>query len=154
GSFCYLRDAENGALWSTAFQPTLKAARGYEAIFTQARAEFRRRDNGIETHTEISVSPEDDIELRRVTLTNRSEFARTIEVTSYSEIVLAPRAQDLAHPAFSNLFVQTQLVRDRRAILCTRRPRSAEEHPPWMMHLMTVRGTTIGNVSFETDRMA
>ena len=63
------------------------------------------------------------------------------------------QAHDLAHPAFSNLFVQTELVRDRQAILCTRRPRSAEERPPWMMHLMTVRGTTVGEASFETDRM-
>ena len=68
-------------------------------------------------------------------------------------MVLAPQAHDLAHPAFSNLFVQTELVRDRQAILCTRRPRSADEQPPWMMHLMTVRGTTVGEASFETDRM-
>ena len=74
-------------------------------------------------------------------------------MTSYAEVVLAPQAHDLAHPAFSNLFVQTELVRDRQAILCTRRPRSAEERPPWMVHLMTVRGTTVGEASFETDRM-
>ena len=74
-------------------------------------------------------------------------------MTSYAEVVLAPPGQDLAHPAFSNLFVQTELVRDRQAILCTRRPRSAEERPPWMMHLMTVQGTTVGEASFETDRM-
>ncbi len=78
---------------------------------------------------------------------------RTIEVTSYAEVVLALPAHDLSHPAFSNLFVQTELVRDRQAILCTRRPRSAEEKPPWMMHLMTVQGTTVGEASFETDRM-
>ena len=111
------------------------------------------RDDQIDTHTEISVSPEDDIELRRITITNRSESPRTIEVTSYAEVVLAPQAHDLAHPAFSNLFVQTELVRNRQAIFCTRRPRSAEERPPWMMHLMTVQGTTIGEASFETDRM-
>src|SRR4029079_4667653 len=78
---------------------------------------------------------------------------RTIEVTSYAEAVLAAQDHDLAHPAFSNLFVQTELVRQRQAILCTRRPRSADERPPWLMHLMTVRGTTVGDVSFETDRM-
>ncbi len=153
GSFCYLRDLQDGSVWSTAFQPVLKQSRPYEAIFTQARAEFRRQDAEIESHTEISVSPEDDIELRRVTLTNRSTAVRTIEVTSYAEVVLAPRGQDLAHPAFSNLFVQTQLIRDRQAILCSRRPRSAQEHPPWLVHLMTVHGTTVGEVSFETDRM-
>ncbi len=153
GSFCYVRDVKSGAVWSNTWQPTTKSASHYEAIFTQARAEFRRTDDQIETYTQISVSPEDDIELRRVTLTNRSETARTIEVTSYAEVVLAPQAQDEAHPAFSNLFVQTELVRARQAIYCTRRPRSVEEQPPWMTHLMTVRGTTIGEPSYETDRM-
>src|SRR5439155_19405766 len=110
GTFCYLRDLGSGAVWSTAYQPTLKSAKPYEAVFTQARAEFRRRDHGIETHTEISVSPEDDIELRRTTIINRSESPRTIELTSFAEVVLAPQANDLAHPAFSNLFVQPELV--------------------------------------------
>jgi cyclic beta-1,2-glucan synthetase len=153
GSFCYLRDLDSGALWSSSWQPTLTYTKRYEAIFTQARAEFRRRDERIDTHTEISVSPEDDVELRRMTITNRSDVSRTIEVTSYAEVVLAPQGHDLSHPAFSNLFVQTELVPDRQAILCTRRPRSAGERPPWMVHLMTVRGTTLGEASFETDRM-
>ncbi|MGH7213743.1 MAG: GH36-type glycosyl hydrolase domain-containing protein, partial [Tepidisphaeraceae bacterium] len=96
---------------------------------------------------------EDDIELRRLTLTNRSNEPRMIEVTSYSEVVLAPMGQDLAHPAFSNLFIQTELVRPRDAIFCTRRPRSAGERPPWMVHLMTTQGIAVGETSFETDRM-
>ena len=152
GTFCYLRDLDSGAFWSTSWQPTLKPAKRYQAIFTQSRAEFRRSDDRIDTHTEISVSPEDNIELRRITILNRSKVARTIELTSYAEVVLALPAHDLSHPAFSNLFVQTEIVRDRHAVLCTRRPRSAEEKPPWMMHLMTVQGTTVGEASFETDR--
>jgi cellobiose phosphorylase len=153
GSFCYVRDVERGTLWSNSWQPTTKSTKAYEAIFTQPRAEFRRVDDQIETYTQISVSPEDDIELRRVTLTNRSEVPRTLEVTSYAEVVLATQAQDETHPAFSNLFVQTELVRARQAIYCTRRPRSAEERPPWMTQMMTVRGATVGEPSFETDRM-
>lgn len=153
GNFCYIRDLDSGEFWSNAWHPTLKRSKSYEAIFSHVRAEFRRRDHDIVTHTEICVSPEDDIELRRLTLTNRGETRRTIELTSYMEVVLAPHAQDLAHPAFSNLFVKTELVPDRDAVLCTRRPRSAGEKPPWMMHLMAVRGITIDPVSFETDRM-
>jgi len=153
GSFCYVRDVDSGMVWSNAWQPTTKPAKGYEAIFTQARAEFRRTDDQLETYTQISVSPEDDIELRRVTLTNRSERPRTIEVTSYAEVVLATQAQDEAHPAFSNLFVQTELVEGRQAIYATRRGRSAEERPPWMTHMLTVRGTTLGEASYETDRL-
>ena len=153
GNFCYLRDLDGGKLWSNAWQPTTLAASSYEAIFTQARVEFRRTDDEIETYTQISVSPEDDVELRRITLRNRSERPRSIEVTSYAEVVLAPQAQDEAHPAFSNLFVQTELVHSRHAIYCTRRPRSAEEQPPWMMHMMTVRGPAVGDPSYETDRL-
>jgi cyclic beta-1,2-glucan synthetase len=152
GTFCYLRDAENGNFWSTAFQPTLRRPEKYEAIFSEGRAEFRRRDFEIDTHTEVVVSPEDDIELRRVKLTNRTKTKRIIDITSYAEVVLAPNGSDLSHPAFSNLFVQTELIPQRQAILCTRRPRSVNEHSPWMLHLMAVHGAEIRNTTYETDR--
>jgi len=153
GAFCYLRDVASGSFWSTAHQPTLKRAETYEAIFPEGRAEFRRRDEDFDTHTEIVVSPEDDIELRRVSITNRARTRRTIEVTSYAEVVLASPAADALHPAFSNLFVQTELVPERQAILGTRRPRSVGEPMPWLFHLMAVHGAQTGEVSYETDRM-
>ncbi len=153
GAFCYLRDATSGEFWSTAYQPTLKPSGKVEAIFSEGRAEFRRRDHDYVTHTEIAVSPEDDVELRRVTLTNRARTRRTIDITSYAEVVLAAPASDALHPAFSNLFVQTEILSRQRAILCTRRPRSREERPPWMFHLMVVHGAQIGEISYETDRM-
>ena len=152
GTFVYLRDVETGEFWSTAYQPTLRATKGYEAIFTQARAEFRQRHAGLEIHTEISVSPEDDVELRRVIITNHSHAARVIELTSYAEVVLALPAADAAHPAFSNLFVQTEFVSPHPALLCTRRPRSAGEKPPWLLNLMVGQGGKQGVISYETDR--
>jgi len=153
GTFCYIRDAESGYYWSATHQPTLKKAEKYEAIFSKGSAEFRRRDFDIDAHTIIVVSPEDDIELRRVQMTNRTRTKRIIDITSYSEVVLAPHGDDLAHPAFSNLFVQTEIIPQRQAILCTRRPRSIDEHSPWMFHLMAVHGAEIKNITYETDRM-
>ena len=153
GTFCYIRDVTSGEFWSTAYQPTLKQSEHYEAIFSEARAEFRRRDHEFDTHTEIAVSPEDDIELRRIRITNRSHTRRMIDVTSYAEVVLASPAADALHPAFSNLFVQTEILRPQRAILCTRRPRSQGEQAPWMFHLMAVHGADIGEISYETDRL-
>jgi len=153
GTFCYIRDTASGVFWSTAYQPTLKASKQYEAIFSEGRAEFRRRDQDFDTHTEIAVSPEDDIELRRITITNRARTRRTIDVTSYAEVVLASPAADALHPAFSNLFVQTEIIRNRQAIFCTRRPRSVDEQTPWMFHLMAVHGAETGEISYETDRM-
>jgi cyclic beta-1,2-glucan synthetase len=153
GTFCYLRDVASREFWSTAYQPTLKRPDNYEVIFSEAKAEFRCRNHDFVTHTEVAVSPEDDIELRRITITNRARIRRTIDVTSYAEVVLASSAADALHPAFSNLFVQTEIIHQQRAILCTRRPRSQDEQAPWMFHLMAVHGAEIGEVSYETDRM-
>ena len=152
GSFCYLRDLDSGRTWSTAFQPTLQPDEDYETVFTEARVEFRRRLDGWETHTEIVVSPEDDIELRRTRITNRAATARSIEITSYAEVVLAPAISDSLHPAFSKLFVQTEIVAARDAILCSRRPRDAHDTTPWMFHLLAVHDGESREVSFETDR--
>ena len=153
GTFCYIRDVTSREFWSTAYQPTLKPSKRFEAIFSEGRAEFRSRDHDYDTHTEIAVSPEDDIELRRVRITNSARTRRAIDVTSYAEVVLAPPAADALHPAFSNLFVQTEILRQRQAILCTRRPRSQGEQAPWMFHLMAVHGAEVGDISYETDRM-
>ncbi len=153
GTFCYIRDMATGEFWSTAYQPTLKHPEKYEAILSDARVEFRRRDHEIDTHTQIAVSPEDDIELRRVRITNRSRKPRDLDITSYAEIVLAAPAADALHPAFANLFVQTEIVPERQTILCTRRPRSKEEPSHLMFHLMTLHGTQNKGVSYETDRL-
>ena len=152
GTFIYLRDLESGEFWSTAQQPTGRTTRNYEAIFTPARAEFRHSHAGLDVHTEICVSPEDDVELRRVTIANRSSAPREVELTSYAEVVLNTPAADATHPAFSNLFAQTEFAPQSAALLCTRRPRSAEEKPPWLLHLLTSQGGTAGPVTCETDR--
>lgn len=152
GSYCYLRDVASGGTWSTAFQPTATQPQHYEAIFSEGRAEFRRRDYDYETHTEIIVSPEDDVELRRVKICNRTRNRRSIVITSYAEVVLAAAVADALHPSFSNLFVQTEIVASRHAILCTRRPRAQTEKHPWMVHLMAVHDAQVEEISYETDR--
>ncbi|MEO9020590.1 MAG: glucoamylase family protein [Ginsengibacter sp.] len=153
GTFCYIRDTENDHFWSVAFQPTLKPEKSYEVVFSQGRAEFRRRDGNLETHAEIVVSPEDDIEMRRLNITNHSRRRKTIEITSYAEVVLSSAVADALHPAFSNLFVQTEILPEQHAILCKRRPRSTDEQTPCMFHLMTTHNAKIEAVSYETDRM-
>ncbi|WP_371868246.1 GH36-type glycosyl hydrolase domain-containing protein [Pseudoduganella rivuli] len=152
GQFCYVRDLDDGAYWSTTYQPTMAEPRKYEVIFSEGRAEFRRTDRELELYTEIVVSPEDDIEMRRTRITNKSDRKREIEVTSFAEVVMAPAPADAAHPAFSKLFVQTEILQQETAILCTRRPRGKGEHMPYMLHLMTLHDAAIASVSYETDR--
>lgn len=152
GSFFYLRDKTHDDIWSPTYQPMLQNDSLYEAIFTLGRAEFRQRFAEIESHTEISISPEDDVELRRLTLINHSGEVRTIEITSFAEVVLAPQGADQAHPAFSNLFVQTEFLPSSGALLCTRRKRSENEISPWMFHLLIPESSEMEPLSYETDR--
>ena len=154
GSFFYLRDVRSGAVWSSGFQPTLREPQDYEVVFTESKADFRRRDAGVFTHTEIIVSTEDDAELRRVIVVNESSREREIEITSYAEIVLNEQAADEAHPAFSNMFVKTEYLADRQTLLARRRPRSAEDAEVWGAQTVVASGEIIGEIGFETDRAA
>jgi cyclic beta-1,2-glucan synthetase len=152
GQFCYVRDLASGHVWSAGYQPVGRAAHPYEVIYSIDKAEIRRTDEKIDTHLEVVVSPEKDVEIRRVTLTNHSRRPRRLEVTSYAELVLGPHAADLAHPAFQKLFLETEWVEGRTALLCRRRPRSADQRPLWAVHALASEGGQRGGVQFETDR--
>jgi cyclic beta-1,2-glucan synthetase len=151
GSFIYVRNVQSGEVWSTTYQPTGREPDDYEVTFAPDRATFRRLDGHIEARTEIVVSPEDDVELRRVSLTNHGSEPCTLELTSYAEVVLAPGDADLAHPAFSNLFVETMAVPERDALICVRRPRGGTERPH-LVHVLSGRGRLGDATEYETDR--
>jgi cyclic beta-1,2-glucan synthetase len=154
GSFIYVRDARSGALWSTAYQPTRHDPQRYQVTYSLDKAEFRQQFAAIETRMDVVVSPEDPVELRRVTLTNLSAAPRELEVTSYAEVLLATPAADEAHPAFSNLFIETEFVADHDALLASRRPRTANARRLWAVHSVSVRGHTLGTTQYESSRAA
>ncbi|MCD7974008.1 MAG: hypothetical protein LUG18_15330 [Candidatus Azobacteroides sp.] len=152
GMFIYMKDLKSGKYWSAGYQPVLIPGKDYEVRFTQAYAEYRQRYSGLEIVTTVCVSPEDDVELRCVKVTNHTHKARKIEFTTFSEVVIAPQADDEAHTVFSDLFVQTKFDPAIPSLFCTRRPRSEEEKPPHLFHLMVVEDNRGGDISFETDR--
>jgi cyclic beta-1,2-glucan synthetase len=151
GSYIFLRDVFNGHVWSAGYQPIGRESELYEAAFFEERAEIRRKDGPIRTIMEILVAPQDDAEVRRLSLSNEGRGMREIELTSYAEVVLSPAAADSAHPAFSKMFVQTEFVAERGALLATRRPRDPGQQP-WMAHFIALDGEAIGSLQFETDR--
>jgi cyclic beta-1,2-glucan synthetase len=153
GTFCYITDLDTGDFFSSSYQPTLKKSGNYEAIFSQGRAEFRRTELNLECHVELIVSAEDDVELRRIRITNASDESRSVAITSYAEWVIAPQAADTAHPAFSNLFVQTEILEHSNAIIGTRRARANDENPPWSFYLLKSSYHQKDDTSYETDRM-
>ncbi len=151
GSYIFVRDRDTGHLWSTAYQPTRIEPEHYEAIFKPDKLEFRRRDFGISLHTEITVSAEDNVEIRRVTLTNLSDTVRTLDLTSYAEVALTPTRADTAHPAFSKMFVESEFISDFDALLFSRRPRSIHEPRLYLLHSVVLK-VTWGKTEFESSR--
>jgi cyclic beta-1,2-glucan synthetase len=152
GQWCYLRDVGTGRVWSAAYQPTGVEPDLYRVTFASDRATFHRRDGEIDTRLEVTVVPDDSAEVRRVTLTNNSNTAREIELTTYGEIVINAPDADRGHPAFQNLFIETEYVAQHAAILATRRPRSSDEEGLWLVHVAAIGREAQGEVSCETDR--
>src|SRR5437867_2818195 len=152
GTYVFLKDAETGDVWSAGFQPCGTEADHYDVVYSEDRARITQRNPSLSIVLEIVVSPEDDAELRRLTVTNLENRDREIDFTSYAEVVLAPQSADEAHPAFSNLFVETEFVPGHETLLATRRPRSAEEPTVWLAHLAASEGATLGPPQYESDR--
>ena len=150
--FIYLRDVRTGAVWSATARPLQTEPKDYVVTLAPERVTFRLTNDGIATNLEIAVSPEDDVEVRRIAIVNRSDRAREIEITSYAEIVLAPPAADLAHPAFGKLFVETEYRADWSALFCRRRPGGADAEEVWAVHVLSLEGRPQGAIEYETDR--
>jgi cyclic beta-1,2-glucan synthetase len=152
GFYLFFKDIHNNYNWSSTFDPFNTIPDKYEAKFSQDKAEFFRKDMDIETHTEICVSPEDNCEIRRVTITNNSAKEVVIECTSYIEAVIANNMSDLAHPAFNNLFIRTEALKEYNSILASRRPREESGKPLYSFHTVTTQGEFIGDLEYESDR--
>ena len=152
GSYIFLRDVRSGDVWSAGYQPAGAEADSYAVAFNEDRAEITRHDGSLTTTLEVLVSAEDDAEVRRVSIANSGNAVREIDVTSYAELVLAPQADDVAHPAFMKLFVATEYLAGQSTLLATRRRRGAAEQEIWAAHLAIVDGETVGLPQVETDR--
>ncbi len=157
GIFCYLHEKEPDRLWSATYHPVGGTPEGYSVDFTLDRAIFRRSDDDIDTETEISVSPEDDVEVRRITLVNHSNRSRQVSLTSYVELSMAAHNADRQHPAFNKLFIQTEALAEEQVLLAYRRPRSEDDPPLFVAHRLTSDPAGAGFAAeegwqFETDR--
>ena len=154
GAYIYLRDTDSGDVWSAGYQPTLTEPHRYEVRFAEDRVRISRRDGAVASVLEVIVSSEDAAELRRLVLTNTGTRPREIEITSYSEIALAPGADDAAHPAFSKLFVETEYFAPARGLIARRRPRVQGEPVLWAAHVVARAQPWSSEIEYETDRRA
>ncbi|MHB8062915.1 MAG: GH36-type glycosyl hydrolase domain-containing protein [Ruminiclostridium sp.] len=152
GAFIYLRNINSNDYWSVTYSPTNTKPEVYKVIFSPHKAEYIRREGNIETNTEVIVSAEDNTEIRRVSIHNHSSSSRIIELTSYMEVVLSQPEADIAHTAFSKLFVKTEYINQYDGLLAMRRKRDDVKQTVWGYHIASTSGKVQGKVEYETDR--
>jgi cyclic beta-1,2-glucan synthetase len=152
GTWLYVKDRESGALWSAAHQPIGSPAEDEEVVYYAHRAEFRRRHHDIASRLDIIVAPDDDLEIRRVILTNHSARRRHLTLTSYGEVILAPQVHDRSHPAFNKLFMESEYLPELHALVFRRRTRAAGEEPVYLGHAVCTKRGGKSTDAHESDR--
>jgi len=152
GMWLYIKDADDGSLWSISRQPASPPAAIRQVIFYAHMAEFRCRYAGISARTEVAVSFEHDIEVRRTVLSNDTDRPRNLWLISFAEVALAPQADDERHQAFGKLFVESEYLADPQGLLFSKRPRTANEDPTILMHSLVTDGQVARPIAYESDR--
>ncbi|MFN2116053.1 MAG: GH36-type glycosyl hydrolase domain-containing protein [Candidatus Promineifilaceae bacterium] len=152
GTWIYIQDADSGQLWSATPQPTNSPKHHWEINYSPQQADFHCTGLGISTHLQITVPPDDDLEIRRLRVTNHSRHRRRLAITSYGEVVLGGQDSDRRHPAFNKLFIESEYHPDNRTLLFRRRPRTAEEQARYLAHSLILEPDKQFQVEYETDR--
>ena len=153
GTYFYVRDIDTGEVFSAPHNPCPAKPDEYRVTFAPDKAEYRRLDGELETYVEIAVSPEDDVEVRRLVFTNHGQESRTSR---------SRRTSRSPSP------LKAPTKRTSRSRTCSSRPRSfptrtrccsladqgvRTESGVWGLHLVACdqrRATW----SYETDRAA
>ena len=152
GTWIYIQDMDSGQLWSATHQPIDSPGCQWESFFAPHQVDFHCTDRDISSYLQIAVPPDDDMEVRRLRLTNHSRHRRRLALTSYGEVVLGEQNGDRRHPAFNKLFIESEYHPESHALLFRRRPRATSEKPLYLAHaVVTGRDRSI-KVEFESDR--
>jgi cyclic beta-1,2-glucan synthetase len=152
GSWIYIKDRDTNALWSLGYQPTTVQPQNQNVLFEAHKAEFWRQDHEISSRMEITVAPDDDVEIRLISLTNQGSESRNLMLTSYAEVVLTSQIVDRRHPAFNKMFIESEYIPELNALLFHRRPRSSDEKPIFMAHSLILEPGCDLTGAYDADR--
>ncbi|NME83091.1 glucoamylase family protein [Clostridium sp. SM-530-WT-3G] len=153
GMFFYIKNLNSNEYWSASFEPCKTYGDEYNVNLNIDKPQFNRKDGNIETTTQVSVSYDENFEVRKITLKNNGLKGRSIEITSYMEIVLTSFSADAVHPAFSNLFVQTEYDEEQKVVIGSRRGRVKDAKVPYIYHKVVCDSKLEGNITYETSRI-
>jgi cyclic beta-1,2-glucan synthetase len=146
GTWIYIQDmkftngekASTGKLWSAGHQPIPTHSENMQVTYFAHMAVFHRTENDISSTMEVTVCPDDPVEIRRIHLHNTDSQLHHLRLTSYGEVILTQQSADRRHPAYNKLFIESEFVPELNLQIFSRRPRSSEEKPVFMGHMLVV----------------
>ncbi|MGM0396195.1 MAG: GH36-type glycosyl hydrolase domain-containing protein [Bacillota bacterium] len=148
----YIKDIDDDKVWSIGSEPIKNPSMRYEVIYSLNKAKIIREDNDIETHMEMWVSAEDNVEMRKITLMNKKSTPVNIEITSYAELAMTEQNADLSHPAFNNLFISTEYDKETESLIAVKKPRESNEQELYVFKTFSTASSEFNITQFETNR--
>jgi cellobiose phosphorylase len=153
GNYIYIKDKKADKVWSSTFNPTKTIPDDYQVVFSPHQAEFNRRDGEISSNTAVSLSPDHNLEIRKLTLINHGNEEKEIEVTSYLEVVEDSFLAELSHPAFNKLFIESEYI-DEYSIFLSKRRGTNKDSMPYLMHMVKYDTKQKIVPEYENNRLA
>ncbi len=148
----YFKDTDDNRVWSVGSEPVLDTPKKYEVIYSLNKAEIIREDSDIDTHMEMWISAEDNVEMRKITLMNKKSTPVNIEITSYAELAMTEQNADLSHPAFNNLFISTEYDKETESLIAVKKPRESSEQELYVFKTFSTASSEYSSTQFETNR--
>ena len=152
GSFFHLRWDRQPRAVSLTQHPAPDRSAHYQSTFHADRVWFSAAWSEVEASTTVWVSPEDDIEFRRVVLRNLGDRILDLELMSSFEVTLADARADESHPAFQNLFVTAEWQGLHQALVYERKARLSTEKGLLAAHFIAESEPQTDGVRIQVDR--
>ena len=149
GTYLYIRNLRNDKLWCNTYSPLDVMPSQYRVSFASDKVSFMRVDDEIETKTEITVVKDYFAEIRRFTFTNNSELDVDLEITSYGEIVMAPRDTDAGHRVFNGMKVFSEYDNEHEALIFSKPAQDGQDSYYYVIHKLFVDNAELGMLNAE-----
>ena len=109
----YFKNLQTRKIWSS--------FKSDKIIFSQSKEEFIKREENIETSIKVFLSPDEPAEIRQIQIKNYGILKNDIETYMYMEPMLSKLQEDIAHPAYNNMFLKFEYIKDKNIVICSRK---------------------------------
>lgn len=150
GTRFYIKNVNTKKVYSSVLSNISKLPTDYNVLFNDAEDTFERLDGNILTKLRITISPEDNVEIRNLSFKNFGESTETLEINAILEPILSETRADYAHPAFNSMFIEFSKCGDN--IIIKRRKALKEDEKVYVAVCLYSENNKFTNYAFEVDK--